>query len=110
MPRRTNAEILEALDNNDGFITHAARELGIDASTIHRRMKKSKTLRQKYKEINRYHVEVSEKKLLEKIRGGDTACIIFHLKCKGGWREKQEVKHKHRGTIRVTLPADMEEV
>lgn len=109
--RRTNDEILQALKDNDGFVCHAARDLEIDPSTIHRRIKNTKKLRDAYRAMNRYNVEASEKKLLENIKKGDTTAIIFHLKCKGGWREKQEVQVKHKGKvhIRVKLPDDMEE-
>lgn len=109
MPRRTDNEILEALRESKGMILHAADALGIHESTIHRRKQKSPKFREEYEKINRKQVEKSALKLFDLIDSGDRSAIMFHLRCKGGWTETQDVNLNHSGkiTLTVNLPEDM---
>ena len=48
-------------------------------------------------------------KLMEKIRGGDTASIIFYMKARCGWKEtsRNELSGANGGAIKVDATPDL---
>ena len=76
-------QIEEALRANGGFISYAAKSLGITYQAVWNRIQKCPKLRQSYEEIRESYLDLAESKLLVKIREGDLGAICFFLKCQG---------------------------
>lgn len=101
------ASVMEALQKNFGLMTQAAIALGFgnDRMKLYRLVKKLK-LEDFVQECRERSVDVSEGKLIEKINGGDTTAIIFHLKTLGkkrGFVERQELVGEDGGPINVSI-------
>lgn len=90
----TDKEIIAALKKSNGFLTAAANILGVTYQSVWVRMKRNPKILKKYEAIREKHLDFSENALLRKIKKGDIAAIIFHLKCLGkkrGYVERQEI-------------------
>jgi len=89
-------EILETLEETYGIISTACTKAKISRRTFYNYISRDKTFAEQIHEIRERNIDVVEDKLFQKILNGDTASIIFYLKCKGkhrGWSEKQQVEH-----------------
>lgn len=84
-----------------------ARALGISYSTLRRKKKTFEQFGQALKNGRAKANVFVGGKLMEKIRNGDTACIIFYLKSRCGWRETQRVEADvvNRAGVPEGLPA-----
>jgi hypothetical protein len=92
--RITEAQIAEALQNSAGLFSAAAQKLGVDASTVSRRVAKSEKLKAVVIEALDKRLDVAESELLLAIKRGEAWAICFFLKCKGksrGYVERTEV-------------------
>lgn len=90
--KRTDAEIIEALEKSGGLITHAAKLLGITRNTIYRRMQSSKKVTEAVDDARAIMVDELITAFRQRVKSGDTTAIIFGLKCLGksaGFVEKQ---------------------
>lgn len=90
-------QIEAALEKHLGFQTSASKALGINQSTLCRRIQRSRRLQQKIREIDEKHLDFSESQLLKNIKKGKEASIFFHLKCKAkkrGYVEKVIVQEE----------------
>lgn len=90
--RFTYDKIKQALLDNYGIISDAARQLGCSRWTIHDRIKEYPDLKQVQEEGRQKIVDLAEAALVEKIKSGDITAIIFTLKSVGarrGWIEAQ---------------------
>ena len=90
----SDKQIEEALRATGGFVTKAAKELGVTFQCLYRRINESEKLQEALKEIRETWIEIAEDQLLKKIREGDSAAIFFFLKCQAkhkGYVERQEV-------------------
>lgn len=89
-------EIAVALKKSHGFVTHAARELGMTHPSLSERIKKNPELQTIIEECDEEKLDLGEMKLLQAMNAGEAWAICFFLKCKGkkrGYTEKQEIEH-----------------
>jgi len=96
--------ILEALEHHKGFMSAAARDLGVTVQALSQRIKRNKKLKIAYDAINEEKLDVSESKLGELIDIKDLNAIKFHLECKGkhrGWVRRQEMTGAGGGPIKT---------
>jgi hypothetical protein len=96
--RVTNAQILEALMKSAGIISAAAEQLPICRQAVQNRLRRSPGLRKQADKITEVNLDFAESKLLENIKEGNVASIIFYLKTKGkdrGYVERTETKSEH---------------
>jgi len=92
--RITDAQVAEALKNSAGLFSAAAQQLGVDASTVSRRVAKSEFLKKVVVDSLDKRLDVAESELLKAIKRGEPWAICFFLKCKGkarGYVERTEV-------------------
>jgi|TARA_Y100000310_G_scaffold31852_1_gene30197 hypothetical protein len=90
-------QILEALEKCGGVVLHAAQALGAARASIQRRIDNSKELTQQLKDLREVNIDIAESKLMELIRKGQPAAVIFYLKCVAkhrGYVERAEVTGK----------------
>ena len=93
-PWTTEEQIAKALKASGGLITHAARKLGVTQPAVSQRVKSSEFLQAVIQEITESTLDLAESQLMEKIREGHIAAIIFYLKTKGrdrGFSERMEI-------------------
>ena len=89
----TIKQIEDALRATGGFISQAAKKLGVTQQAISKRIKESEKLQQIRVEIDESYLDLAESKLIKKINNDDNGSIFFYLKCKGkhrGYIERQE--------------------
>ena len=89
-------KIIAAIKESKGLLTLAARKSGIGYTTLWRYTQDFPSVKQAVEEAKESMTDFTEGKLFEKINKGDTACIIFYLKCKAksrGYVERQELEH-----------------
>ena len=79
----------DALRATGGFVSQAAKKLGIGQSALSNRIARNKELRDVQNNILESYLDLCESKLISKINKEDLGAICFYLKCKG----------KHRGYI-----------
>lgn len=102
----TTDELIAAIQKANGFLTIAARSLGITYQAIWNRKKRDKKLRKAIKAMREKHLDMSEKKLLENIKKGKEPSIFFHLKCLGrerGYVERREITGAKGEAIQVSI-------
>jgi len=87
-------KIIEMLEAKAGFVTDAAKGLGITYQGLYKRIKANKKIQSALLAINEEKLDFTESKLIDQIKEGNLGAICFHLKCKGkhrGWVERQEI-------------------
>lgn len=94
----TEAKIEEALTESRGVIKAAANLLGVERSSLSRRIKKSEALTEVRDNSFSIFVDDVEKAYYDKMmETKDKIMMIFFLKCHGkerGWVERQEITGK----------------
>lgn len=101
--RATEGQIAEALRAAGGFITHAAKQLGMAHSSIVERVQRSPYLQQVRAEMDEKYLDLAETMLIRKINEADLGAICFYLKCKGkhrGYVEKQIIEQTIEHSIK----------
>ena len=94
------SDVKKAIVGSGGYLTNVAKKLNCDWHTAQRYVLKFKLeadMKQEDEKMN----DLTEMKLMENIKNGDTTSIIFRLKTKAknrGYIERQE--HEHSGQIR----------
>ena len=89
----TLKQVEKALKASGGFISHAAKMLGITQSAVTQRIQRHESLQIALNEIKDSHLDLAESKLINKIEKEDLGAICFYLKCQGkgrGYIEKQQ--------------------
>ena len=89
------AAMIEALEKSLGVVTDACKIVGINRKTHYEWLKNDEQYKQDVDDLSNAALDFVESKLYEKIKGGDTTCIIFYMKTKGkerGYVERQEHK------------------
>jgi len=89
-------ELLDALENCYGVIATACNQVRVSRKTFYNYINRDQKFADQVREIREKNIDFVEDKLLQKINAGDTASIIFYLKCKAkhrGWVERQEIMH-----------------
>ena len=98
-------KVLQALEKLDGHISQACKGAGISRSIFYLWKDQDKEFADAVEEIVEASIDLVEGKLMEKIKDGDTTCIIFFLKTRGkdrGYVERQEVTGKNGAPIALT--------
>ena len=91
---RTVAQCAEAIRNAGGFITVAAKQLGMSHPALSKRVKNSEALQQVLNETKEQYLDLAESQLVEAVKDRESWAICFYLKCKGkdrGYVEKQQI-------------------
>lgn len=107
-PKYSAKEIELALRESAGLQYIAATKLKCAPSTVTNYVKRNKHLQRVVEECREGVLDLAEGKILEKIRDGDIAAIIFFLKTKGknrGYTERQEIAGADGKAIRYVIEA-----
>lgn len=94
----------EAIHNSGGFVTEAARQLGISQPALSKRINSSERLKQAMAETRERYLDLAESRLISAIKGGESWAICFYLKCKGkerGYIERQQIDANVTGDITI---------
>ena len=86
--------MIKAIEEAQGYVSKACDILGCSRTTWYRHEKKYPTVREMVEEIREERHDFVENKLMNQIKNGNVACIIFYLKtqCKHrGYVERQEI-------------------
>lgn len=105
--RVPTATIIAALRASGGIIMTAAKKVGVDPTTLRRRIKAEPALKDAYEAISEEFVDLAESKLISLVKKGNVAAIIFTLKTKGkarGYVERQELETVGGETIHFYIP------
>lgn len=91
MTKTTRKQLfLTELKNCFGLISIAAQKVGITRQTVWNWQQSDPLFKQAIEDINASMVDQVQGFLLKEIQKGNMTGIIFFLKCKGGWIEKNE--------------------
>jgi hypothetical protein len=105
----TAAEAIQAIHDAEGFVTYAAKRLGISRVQLHRIINKHPTVKEALIDAREATKDLAESELLKNIKAGKEASIFFYLKTQAQDRhyiEKQQVEHS--GSVEnklVVLPS-----
>ena len=80
-----------------------AQSLGVSSRTLERRRNEVAELSEAIKRGQAKGCETVTSKLMEQVLQGNTTAIIFYLKAKCGWRDKDAIEVKHSGSIGTTV-------
>lgn len=100
MAKVTAAQCAKAIKEQKGFITQAAKSLGITRSHLHVLINRHPTIKEALTDAREEMKDFTEGKLSEGIEDGNATLIIFYLKTQAkdrGYIERQEIDH--RGVI-----------
>ncbi len=93
---KKHKDFLDLFKKNACLVYFTCEKFGIEASTYYEWLKVIEGFREEVEAAKEKMVDMSEGQLYKKINEGETAAILFHLKCKGkhrGYIERQEVEH-----------------
>ena len=99
-------DLLDLLKNNLGILTPSLETLNISTKAYYSWLASDAEFKQEVDNIQNIALDFVESKLLQNIRNGDKASIIFYMKCKGkdrGYIEKQYVEQTTTYTEPMTL-------
>lgn len=101
-------EMIKALENNRGLVTFAARELGCHYTTIEKRIRESKKVKDAYEQICEFNCDNAENTILKAFDDGDVDASFKYLAKKGkhrGWgNEKEAPQEEKELTIKLVYP------
>lgn len=95
------AEFLEAMEQSMGMLTTSARRVGISKETVSNWREADTDFDTAIKEIYDRNKEYVEGQLMTAIKNGNVASMMFYLKCKGGYQEKQHLEIEQKGDIDI---------
>jgi hypothetical protein len=90
----SDAKIAEMLLATAGIMSTAAARLGVNKSTICRRVQRSPVLQQALADASDRVLDLAETELFKSIQAGESWAVCFYLKCKGkhrGYVERSEI-------------------
>lgn len=98
-------EYAQVCDNEEEI----ANALGISYTTLKARKRESDLFASAIKRGKAKANVFVGGKLMEKIRGGDTASIIFYMKSRCGWKEtdRREITGANGGAVKVDTEPDL---
>ena len=100
----TIQDVIDVIYKKGGYVTAVAKALKVSHMTVWRWSKKYPEIDEAFEAAVEEALDFTESQLMEKIKSGDTACIIFHLKTKGktrGYIERVEQQHSGEQIIIV---------
>jgi hypothetical protein len=106
MTKVNATEAASALKNHKGFITQAAKALGISRSHLHHLINRHPTVKEALTDAREEMKDFTEGKMYQKIADGDTTMIIFYAKTQmkdRGYVERQEIVGKDSGPVEVVI-------
>ena len=92
---------LEAFEESKGMTTTSCMRVGITKDTLIAWRKKDKKFDAAITAIQEKNKEWVEGKLMTLVERGSTAAIMFYLKCKCGYQEKQKIEVEQTGQIDI---------
>lgn len=101
----TTKEIIEALQEADGYVSKAASLLGCSVMTLYNYRDRHPTVREAWQDIKERRHDFVENSLHKLIRDLNPAAVIFYLKtqCKDrGYVERQEVTGSDGGPVAIS--------
>jgi hypothetical protein len=104
MAKVTAAQAAQALRDKKGFITHAAKQLGISRVHLHRLINTHPTVKEALEDAKEDMKDFAESKIFQGINEGNTTLIIFYAKCQmkdRGYVERQEITGADGGAVEV---------
>lgn len=102
-------EAVKAIKEKKGFVTQAAKQLGISRSQLHRIINAHPTVKEALQDAREEMKDFAESKIYQKISGGDTTMIIFYAKTQmkdRGYTERQEIDQRSINVDLGTLSTD----
>lgn len=105
-PKTTAEEVAKALRESKGFVSVAARRLGVSEITVRNYMARSAECRLAREEAREEMKDYAEGRLFSRIQKDDTTAIIFFLKTQGkdrGYVERQELTGPGDEPVRIRL-------
>lgn len=76
-------ELIKALIRNLGNVTQSCQEVGISRDRFYVYLKQDKEFKRKVDDIDNIQLDFVESKLIENIKAGDKASIMFYMRYKG---------------------------
>lgn len=104
MAKVTVKQAVQAIRDKKGFVTHAARQLGISRRQLHKLVNKHPTIKEALIDAREEMKDFAESKMYQKIDDGDTTMIIFYAKTQmkdRGYVERQEVTGAGGGPVKI---------
>lgn len=99
---------LEAYEESKGMMTTSCMRVGLTKDTVIAWRKKDKKFDAAITAIQEKNKEWVEGKLMTLVENNNTAAIMFYLKCKGGYQEKQKIELEQKGEI--DIHAELEKI
>jgi uncharacterized protein YdbL (DUF1318 family) len=90
----TQKQVIDALEQSRGMLSHAARRLGCSRTTLNAYIEEYKEIAQAKKDAHEEVNDVTELKLFDAIQRGEAWAICFRLKTQAkdrGYIEKAEI-------------------
>jgi len=93
MAKVTNTQIVKAIKANRGNISAAADALGVERTTIYKRMQKSSTLKAAIDEARSVTQDKVRQTIEDLALEGNVPLLIFYAKTQMGWKETSTYEH-----------------
>lgn len=103
---RSAKQYAEAIRNARGFVSVAARQLGVTRKAVYNAINKYDSVREAVTDARENMTDLAEGKLVEQINEGNTTAIIFYLKTQGkqrGYVERHELTGAGGGPITINV-------
>lgn len=100
----TTAQAAQAIKESHGFVSHAAKALGISRVQLYRIINAHPTVKEALEDAREEMKDFAESKIYQKIKDGDTTMLIFYAKTQmkdRGYIERQEVTGVEGGPVIV---------
>lgn len=100
--RKSDKELLAALEASMGNVSAAARALGYTRRRVEQRIAKSPQLQEARNDLRESMTDNAESALNRAILQGEAWAVCFYLKCQGkkrGYIERTEVQQETRVTV-----------
>ncbi len=100
----TTAQAAQAIKQAHGFVSHAAKALGISRVQLYRIINAHPTVKEALEDAREEMKDFAESKIYQKIKDGDTTMLIFYAKTQmkdRGYVERQEVTGVEGGPVIV---------
>jgi hypothetical protein len=100
----TAGELISALESAKGYVSLAAKTLGVSRQSFYNYMKKYPTVQQRLDDIRDERTDWVEGKLLEQIRNDNLTAIIFYLKTQAkdrGYSERHEITGAGGSSVQI---------
>ncbi len=104
--RPTVAKAIEEIQASQGFITTAARKLGISRATLHTMINQHPKIKEAVTDAREGMKDLAEAQLFKNIRDGKETSLIFYLKTQGkdrGYVERTELTGESGNALEIVV-------